>query len=640
MNGTERGAGAINRNKRGWLSNEPLLVLGLVLLTLYFARDLLIPLAMALSLNFLLAPAVIHLERLRVPRLPAVLLVVLLASSFIAVTGWVVVRQLLDVASDLPSYRQNIDDKLAAIHVPTAGLVGSAIYGIRILNQDLFGTKTPPPPPEPDKGRIIRRNSHEPERQIPQTSQSNSTPAQVVVVQPPTSDFAYAQQLLKPVIKPLGMLGMVVIFTIYMLFKREDLRNRLLLLAGMGRLNVLTQALNDAAQRISSYLLMNVLVNASYGAVFGIGLYLLHVPNATLWGVLLGILRMVPYAGMIIGGGLPIGFAFAAFPGWWTPLFVVLLFIVLEITVSNLIEPWLYGSHTGISALALVTTAMVWTLLWGLPGLILSTPLTVCLIVVGRYMPQMSFLHILLGDEAELAPEAHFYERLLAMDQTEAHHIADKFLDGHRLVDLYDGVVLPALSLAEQDRHKGFLDDTRSTFLFQSATELIAELTDYRSPLPDPVETEVFVDRACPVVCIPANDQADEIAAVMLSQLLEQRGHKTMLLPAAALAPEIVDRLREEPSTTICISALPPFAFVHARNLCMRVRELLPKNRILIGLWGEPGDSEMMRKRFGAGRPQAVATTLAEAIQFGRRCDRPLAIASQIATVETASSEG
>ena len=636
MNGTERGAGAINR-KRGWLSNEPLLVLGLVLLTLYFARDLLIPLAMALSLNFLLAPAVIHLERLRVPRLSAVLLVVLLASSFIAVTGWVVVRQLLDVASALPSYRQNIDDKLAAIHVPTAGPVGSAIYGVRILNQDLFGTKTPPPPPEPEKGRIIRRNAHEPERQTPQTNQSDSAPAPVVVVQPPISDFAYAQQLLKPFIKPLGLLGMVVIFTIYMLFKREDLRNRLLLLAGMGRLNVLTQALNDAAHRISSYLLMNVLVNASYGAVFGFGLYLLHVPNATLWGVLLGILRMVPYAGMIIGGGLPLCFAFAAFPGWWTPLFVVVLFIVLEITVSNLIEPWLYGSHTGISALALVTTAMVWTLLWGLPGLILSTPLTVCLIVVGRYMPQMSFLHVLLGDEAELAPEAHFYERLLAMDQTEAHHIADKFLDGHRLVDLYDGVVLPALSLAEQDRHKGFLDDTRSTFLFQSATELIAELTDYRSPLPDPVETEVFIDRACPVVCIPADDQADEIAAVMLAQLLEQRGHKTMLLPAAALAPEIVDRLREEPSTTICISALPPFAFVHARNLCMRVRELLPKNRILIGLWGEPGDTEIMRKRFGAGRPQAVATTLAEAIQFGRRCDRPLAIASQIATAETAS---
>jgi hypothetical protein len=350
---------------------------------------------------------------------------------------------------------------------------------------------------------------------------------------------------------------------------------------------------------------------------------------------------MVPYAGMIIGGGLPLCFAFAVGPGWWPTLFVLLLFVVLEVTVSNFIEPWLYGSHTGISALALVTTAMVWTLLWGLPGLILSTPLTVCLIVMGRYVPQMSFLHILLGDEAELAPEAHFYERLLAMDQTEAHHIADKFLEGHRLVDLYDGVLLPALSLAEQDRHKGFLDDTRSTFLFQSATELIAELTDYHSPLPDLAEeTELQIDRACPFVCIPANDQADEIAAVMLAQLLEQRGHKTMLLPASALSPEIVDRLREEPSTTICISALPPFAFVHARNLCQTVRERLPQNRILIGLWGTTGDNETLRERFGAGRPEAVATTLAQAVRFGRPCEPPFSGLLQPATTGTVSARG
>lgn len=642
MNGTEHGAGAINRNKRGWLNNEPLLVLGLVLLTLYFARDLLIPLAMALSLNFLLAPAVILLERLRLRRLPAVILVVFLASAFIAVIGWVVVRQLLDVASDLPSYRQNIDEKLSSIHTPTTGPVGSAIYGIKVLNQDLLNTNAPQPPalPETDKTGNTRQTRGA-ARPMPQTSPPNSAPMPVVVVPSTTSDREYAQQLLKPVIKPLGMLGMVVVFTIYMLIKREDLRNRLLLLAGMSRLNVMTQALNDAARRISSYLLMNVLVNASYGLVFGIGLFLLHVPNATLWGVLLGILRMVPYVGMIIGGGLPICFAFAVFPGWWTPLFVLLMFAALEITVSNFIEPWLYGNHTGISPLALVTTAMVWTLLWGLPGLILSTPLTVCLIVMGRYVPQMSFLHVLLGDEAELAPEAHFYERLLAMDQTEAHNIADKFLDGHRLVDLYDGVVLPALSLAEQDRHKGFLDDTRSTFLFQSATELIAELADYRSPLPDSAdEAEEAIDRGCPVVCIPANDQADEIAGVMLAQLLEQRGHKTMLLPAIALTTEIVDRLREEPSTMIFISALPPFAFVHARNLCLRVRELLPGNRILIGLWGATGDSETLRERFGAGRPEAVATTLARAIQAARACERTFASTLPTARAETALRRG
>ncbi len=627
MNGTDRGAGAINRNKRGWLNNEPMLVLALVLFTLYFARDLLIPFAMALTLNFLLAPAVIKLERLRLRRLPAVILVVLLASAFMVVGGWVVIRQLLDVASDIPSYHQNIDHKLSSVHAPTTGPVGNAITGIKILSEDLYGTQTPQssPLPVPDKSRIGPR-SREGTLSATQPILQNATPSQVVVVQPPLSDRAYAQQLLKPFLKPLGMLGMVAIFTIYMLIKREDLRNRLMLLAGMGRLNVMTQALDDAAHRISSYLLLNVLVNASYGAVFGIGLYLLHIPNATLWGVLLGILRMVPYAGMIIGGGLPICFAFAVFPGWWPFIFVLTLFLGLEVAVSNFIEPWLYGTHTGISALALVTTAMVWTLLWGLPGLILSTPLTVCLIVMGRYMPQMSFLHILLGDEAELAPEAHFYERLLAMDQTEAHNIADKFLEGHRLVDLYDGVVLPALSLAEQDRHKGFLDDTRSTFLFQSATELIAELTDYRSTLPDLLsDMEVQTEKACPIVCIPANDQADEIAAVMLAQLLEQSGHKTMLLPAIALTPEIVDRLREEPSTTICISALPPFAFVHARNLCQRVRECLPENRILIGLWGAAGDNETLRERFGSGRPDGVAATLAQALRLGRGCEPHIA---------------
>jgi predicted PurR-regulated permease PerM len=627
MNGYERGV--IGRNKRGWLNNEPMLVLALVLLALYFARDLLIPFAMALTFNFLLAPAVIALERMRLRRVPAVILIVVLASAFFGSVGWVVVRQLLDVASDLPHYHMNIDDKLASIHAPTTGPLGNAIKGLKSLSQDLSGMPAPEPlpPVEPEKARNSHR-VHDAERQ---QLGANPNPAQVVVVQPPVSDRAYAQQLLKPIIKPLGMLGMVVIFTIYMLLKREDLRNRLLLLAGIGRLNVMTQALNDAAHRISSFLLMNVLVNASYGAVFGVGLFLLHVPNATLWGALLGILRMVPYAGMILGGGLPICFAFAAFSGWWPPILVLMLFVVLEIAVSNFIEPWLYGSHTGISSLALVTTAMVWTLLWGLPGLILSTPLTVCLIVMGRYVPQMAFLHILLGDEAELAPEARFYERLLAMDQTEAHHIADRFLEGHKLVDLYDGVVLPALSLTEQDRHKGFLDDTRSAFLFQSTTELIAELSGYHSPLvgplansqPDPltdsaIGQEMPVARACPVVCIPANDQADEIAATMLAQLLEQRGHKTLLLPAAALSAEILGRLGEEAGTTICISALPPFAFVHARNLCQRVRVHLPENRILIGLWGSTGDSESLRERFGAARPDAVAATLADAIRLVR----------------------
>jgi hypothetical protein len=412
----------------------------------------------------------------------------------------------------------------------------------------------------------------------------------------------------------------VVIFTIYMLLKREDLRNRLLLLAGMGRMNLMSQALNDAAERISNYLVMNVLVNASYGVVFATALYLLHVPNATLWGVLIAILRLVPYIGTLIAGASTLLFTLAVFPGWWHPLSVLVVFAVLEVAVGNFIEPWLYGRNTGISAFALVATALVWTLLWGWAGLVLSTPLTVCLIVLGRYVPQLSFLHILLGDEAELAPEAAFYERLLALDQAEAHAIADKFLENNSVVELYDGVVLPALSLAEQDRHKGVLDEARITFLFQSTTELIAELTDYRKEVPEnsAANEEGPNPRCSPIVFMPASDQADEIAATMLAQLLECRGHKTMLLPSAAVSSEILSKLAEERETIICISALPPFAFAHARTLCEQVRRRLPDNRILVGLWRATGDSEVIRQRFGGARPDAVVTTFGQALRSMR----------------------
>jgi hypothetical protein len=315
----------------------------------------------------------------------------------------------------------------------------------------------------------------------------------------------------------------------------------------------------------------------------------------------------------------------AIFPGWWHVGLVFVLFAVLEVAVSNFVEPHLYGSHTGISALALVTMAIVWTMLWGWPGLVVSTPLTVCLIVFGRYVPQMSFLHILLGDEAELAPEAHFYERLLAMDQAEAHNVADRFLEGRNLVDLYDGVLMPALIMTEQDRHKGVLDDVRSSYLFQSATELIAELTDYKSPLAAdlPCDQDAVAARTNPMVCVPAGDQADEIAATMFAQLLEQCGHKTLLLPSTALSSEILERLGEERGTMICISAVPPFAFAQARNMALRLRQALPNNRVLVGLWGTTGDKETLRERFGNAKPDAIVSTLREAIDQVKEYESP-----------------
>jgi predicted PurR-regulated permease PerM len=603
---------SVTRPRRGLLTSEPIILLALVLAGLYFAREVLIPLAMALTLNFLLTPLVIQFEKLRVSRVSAVILVLIMTSAVVGGVGWIVTRQVISVVNDLPNYTDNIREKMDSLHAPAGGEISQTMSSLKAI-----GAAFTPGDGKSAAGStpsLVHTRRREADKLHPA---DDGKPTPVTVVAPDESNRQYVEELLAPVAKPLGMLGMVLIFTIYMLIKREDLRNRLLLLAGIGRLNLMTQALNDAAERISRYLVMNVLVNASYGVVFATGLYLLHVPNATLWGALLAILRMVPYVGTMMVGTATLAYTLAIFTSWWHPLWVFLLFAVLEIAIANFVEPYLYGSHTGISALALVTMALVWTLLWGWPGLVVSTPLTVCLIVFGRYLPQMSFVHILLGEEAELAPEAKFYERLLATDQTEAHHIADKFLESHNLVDLYDNVLMPALTMTEQDRHKGVLDDVRCSYLFQSATELIAELTDYRSPaaMETPCPPDTQPTRVIPVVCVPANDQADEIAATMFAQLLEQCGHKTLLLPAAALSGEILSRLSDEPETILCISAVPPFAFAHARKLALRLRQSLPENRIVIGLWGSGGDRDKLRERFGQARPDGIVGSLQEAME-------------------------
>ncbi len=614
-------APSVPRSRHSLLTEEPLILLVLVLLGLYFARAILIPLAIALTLNFLLAPAVIQLERLRIGRVLAVTLVGVMAFTAVGAVGWVVTRQIFTVVNDLPNYRDNIHDKLAALHAPSAGPLRMTLNSIHEIGTEI-ADELNPPPPESRPEALRTRHDRELAR-----LEAEKQPIPVTVIPPVQTRSQYLSQYAWPVLKPLGALGMIVIFTVYMLVKREDLRNRLLLLAGIGQISLMTQALNEAAARISRYLVMNALVNAGYGVAFGVGLYLLHVPNATLWGALMGILRMVPYVGTMIGGFSTVAFTLAVFTGWWHPLWVLLLFGCLEFIVANFIEPHVYGKRTGISSFALVVMAIVWTLLWGWPGLIVSTPLTVCLIVMGRHIPQMQFLHILLGEDAELSPEAHFYERLLAMDQPEARQIAERFLEGRDLVELYDNVILPALILSEQDRHKGVLDDIHGRWLYQSSIELIAELSDYKSPrLKAPCEGETPAERVNPVVCIPADDYSDEIAGTMFAQLLEQCGHKTMLLGGSALSPEILARLAEDSGTILCISAVPPFAFAQARKLAQMLREKLPENPLIVGLWGAAGEFEALRSRFGNARPTAVETSLGGALARVRTIEQQVSI--------------
>ena len=581
----------------------PFLVLAVTVLILFFARDLLVPLAFALTLAFLLAPAVSRLETRRVPRILAVAITGILAFTIICGVGYVVARQLLDVASNLPAYRLNIQQKIASVHSPAEQSLEKAFTAVEDISGDLAtsaGNVSPTPQQPPTQVQPVR------------------------VIDPDRTQLQSTAELLMRFLRPVGTFGVVIVFTIYLLMKREDLRHRILLLAGMGRINVMTQALQEAATRISQYLLFQAAVNAAYGTLFGFGLFLIRVPNAFLWGVIAGILRIVPYVGTATGLILPLVVSVAIFSSWAQPLLILGLFLTLELTCTNFVEPWLFSSRTGISSLALLAMAIFWALLWGWPGLILSTPLTVCIVVMGRYVPQMSFLHTLLGTDAELSAEALFYERLLAMDQHEAHAVANRFLQNKSLVELYDSVLIPALALVEQDRHQGNLDDVRCNFFFLSIGELIAELTDYREK-----ETTVPAIPVSPfaslgredfaVVCISASDQADELTTHMLVQLMERASHQTLQLPGASVSGEILDTLAHETNTVIFISALPPFAFSQARAICQRVRSHLPNNRIIIGLWNTPEDPdqqpELNIERFGNGKPNVIVNTLAQALQ-------------------------
>jgi predicted PurR-regulated permease PerM len=603
------------------------ILLAATILALYFAREILIPFAFALTLTFLLTPVVALLQKLRIGRVVAVLTSVVVSILLAGGAGWIIANQLIDVANELPRYRQNIHAKIQAFHIPVTGHVGKAAESVQEIAQELDSPAVAPTgaasagsPGTAPASAGSRKQTKTP---------APVAPVPVRMVQSSTSGWANLRDLGAPVLALVGRAGIVLIFTVFMLLQREDLRNRVLRLAGLGQLNLMTQALDDAATRVSRYLLMQFLVNASFGVVFGFGLYWIGVPYPVLWGVVAGLLRIVPYVGTLVAATLPIALSLAAFDGWLKPLLVFLVVAGLELIVANFVEPWLYGAHVGISALALLVTAVFWTVLWGPAGLILSTPLTVCVVVLGRYVPQLSFLHILLGDEPVLAAEAQLYQRLLAMDQLEAHTIVAQFLKGRPLIELYDSVLIPALSMAEQDRHKGAIDAAREEFLFLSVNEMIAEFSEYQPPesssaeasAPAPDAADHFDGR---ILCLPAHDQADEITAAMLSQLLEQKGLAALSFPTAGSAPnEWLALIGAGRNDVVCISALPPYAFAPARAMCKQIRERFPKLKLVVCVWGFSGDTEKAKARFERAQPDRLSTSLAQALEHVEELVRP-----------------
>jgi predicted PurR-regulated permease PerM len=588
-------------------------ILFAVVAVLYLARDLLIPLAFAITLSIVLAPVVAWLQKLRLGRVTSAILVMLVATASAGGVSWVIFNDLVEVAIELPGYKDNIDKKIESLNAPGKSAFGRAAESVEELRKQIASAPPPVPPaadaPSAPKSRRIASNP-------------GNHPLAVQIVQEPGNELQYVGSLAKPFLRPLAVFGMVLIFSLYLLIEQNDLRNRLFRLVGLQQLNLMTQALNDATQRVSRYLMLQLLVNACFGALFGTGLYLIGLPYAALWGVVAAILRWVPYVGSLVAAALPLMLSLAVFNGWAHPSMVFGLFALLELITGNFVEPWLYGIHTGVSSLALLLATVFWAALWGPAGLILSTPLTVCVLVLGRYVPQFKFLHVLLGDEAPLEAEALIYQRLLDMDEQEARAVADRYLKEHSLTQLYDQVLIPALTMAEHDRHKGALDTVREEFLFLSMKEMLAELPDDSLKITPP-NAEAAVEPAMEskpewpagrVICIPANDEADEISASMLSQLLEIGGCAALSFPVDPDMLHLMQVLEPSADDVICISSLPPFAFSHAKSLSRQLRARFPLTRIVVGVWGFAGDAKVALERFPLPRPEYLATSLEQAV--------------------------
>lgn len=574
-----------------------------VIAALYLAREILVPLAFAVTLALVLSPAVGWLQKVHIRRLPAVLAIVLVLVTATGAVGYVIFNQLVQVVSDLPAYRENIDNKIKALRAPKKGSLGRAAQSVQELGKELATAQELPAPP-PAQGRAAR-------------STMPTSPLPVQVVETPPNGLHYVRDLLRPFLAPLATLGIVLVFTVFLLVEEADLRNRLFRLAGVNRVNVMTQALDDATRRVSRYLMLQFLVNAAFGLLFGTGLFLIGVPYAALFGTVAALLRTVPYVGSVVAGLLPVLVSLAVFDTWTPPIMVLLLLTTLEVITGNFLEPWLYGAHTGISSLALLVTAVFWAVLWGPAGLILSTPLTVCVVVLGRHVPQLSFLHILLGDQPVLAAEAHLYQRLLAMDEQEARAVAEEYLKEHSLVQLYDAVILPALAMAEQDRHKGALGPEREEFLFLSVREMLAEFSEKTKNASSEHDAEPLGSVASGrILCLPAHDEADEIAATMLAQLLEQAGHASISFPLGSFPDNLPATLAPARDDVVCISAIPPFAFSQARAMNRQIRAKFPDTKILIGVWGFNGEIDRARQRFQPSPPEKLVGSLADALEY------------------------
>lgn len=624
-------------------------VAAIVVAALYFGREVLIPVTLAMLLSFVLSPLVELLRRIWLGRILSVVLAVVLALGLILALGSAIGTQVAQLSGNLPQYQTTIETKISRVRNATIDKLAEKLGS---FGHQLTGSapRSEPPAPAPTGA----------------PAQEQQEPVPVVITQPAPSVVEIGKSVLEPLLSPVATAGIILVVTIFVLLQKEDLRDRAIRLLGSGDLHRTTVAMDDAGRRLSRFFLTQLGLNASFGVIVAVGLYFIGVPNPLLWGILGALLRFIPYVGSWIAAALPVVLAAAVEPGWSMVIWTAVLYAVTELIMGQAVEPLVYGHSTGLSPLAVIIAAIFWTWIWGPIGLIISTPLTLCLVVLGRHIERVEFLDVLLGDRPALTPTESLYQRMLAGDPDEAEEQAERYLADRPLSSYYDEVVLDALRLAANDILRGTLEATRLEQFIASMDELICDLgerTDLPSETGEAAKTEVeaTADRQAspnaptaqeevggdrlapewrtetPVLCIAGRGALDELVAHMLAQLLGKHGLKARIVPHEAVSRTRIAALDVTGVAMMCISFIGVGgSTARLRYLLRRVRERQPAARLLLGLWPAQ-DTDLvdvdLRRTLRAdfyvtSLREAVRTCLAEAHQ-GPRSQTRLVTAAQ-----------
>ena len=610
----------------------------LFIAALYFGREIFVPIALAILLSFVLAPLVGLLQRARAPRAFAVVGVVVLAFSIIFGLGTLIANQLSQLAGDLPVYQSTMREKIKSVRGVTAssGTLERAADMLQELSRELD---------RPKEDKSVRGPS---QRLGGPVAAGTAAPIPVEVRQPDPGALENLRTLIAPLLNPLATTGIIIIFVIFILIQREDLRNRLIRLAGSHDLQRTTAALDDAATRLSRLFLAQLMINASFGITIGIGLWFIGIPSAILWGILAAVLRFVPYIGSAISAAFPLALAAAVDPGWSMLAWTLVLFLGVGPVVSQVIEPLAYGQSTGLSPVAIVVSATFWTALWGPIGLVLATPLTVCLVVLGRHVERLEFLDVIFGDRPALSPPEMFYQRMLAGDPIEAAGKAEEFLKEKSLSSYFDEVALRGLQLAQADAKRGALDPARMNKIRDAVTEFASDLSTQDDSIPDVTSPTMDAEAAAaietvpdvaissnlpvvkkddlplawqgefPVLCLAGRTPLDEAAAVLFAQLSNAHGLAARVEPADALSTANIAGLSTTGVALVCLSYLDASSPAHMRYSVRRLRRKMPDVTIMLGCWAENIDKEALEELREAAKADLAAGSLREAMMVCR----------------------